>query len=143
MSNETNPNAFEVSFPGGVSVAASHRGHTVLTDQPTFAGGQDAAMAPFDLFLASIATCGGLYALRFCQERAIDTEGLGLTLSTVRVPDRKGIAGIRIDLRLPKDFPDKYRQAIVRAVDQCAVKRTVMDPPQFEIAVVDPVGAEK
>src|SRR5690349_20277187 len=47
---------FEVSFPGGVRVDATYRGHVVHTDQPSPLG-TNTAMSPFDLFLASIATC--------------------------------------------------------------------------------------
>ncbi len=72
-----------VSFPGGVAVDARMGSHVVRTDQPA-PWGEDGAPAPFDLFLASIATCMGFYALRFCQEREIATEGLGLSLETVR-----------------------------------------------------------
>ncbi|HSB63939.1 MAG TPA: osmotically inducible protein OsmC, partial [Thermoanaerobaculia bacterium] len=72
-----------VSFPGGVAVEADVKGHRVRTDQSR-PYGDDSAAAPFDLFIASIATCMGFYALRFCQERGIATEGLGLSVETVR-----------------------------------------------------------
>jgi putative redox protein len=115
----------EISFPGGVAVDATMKGRVIHTDQ--------ADIAPFDLFLASIATCAGFYALRFCQQRDIDTNGLGVTLTPLRGDKR--IETLRIDLRLPPQFPEKYRQAIVRAVDQCAVKKAILDPPKFEIEV--------
>ena len=115
----------EVTFPGGVAVDATLKGQTIHTDQN--------GVAPFDLFLASIAACAGFYALRFCQQREIDTAGLGVTLTPVR--GDKHLDAIRIDLRLPPGFPEKYRDAIVRAVDQCAVKKAILDPPRFEIEV--------
>lgn len=126
----------KVSFQGGLVVSATAKGHTVRTDQPVSAGGTDTALSPFDLFLASLATCGGLYALRFCQEREIPTDGLGLTLETIRDPEGKRIATIRMELQTPPGFPEKYRQAIVRAVDHCAVKRHIVEPPSFEIEIV-------
>lgn len=124
--------SFEVSFPGGVGVDATFRGHTVHTDQPKPIG-DDTAMSPFDLFLASIATCMGFYALRFCQEREIDPAGLGITLTPER--ENKRLANVRIDFRLPVALPEKYREAIVRAIEQCAVKKALHDPPQFSIDV--------
>ncbi|MCM2315627.1 MAG: OsmC family protein [Thermoanaerobaculia bacterium] len=125
----------EVTFPGGVAVEATFHGHTVRTDQPA-PKGDDSAMSPFDLFFASLATCMGFYALRFCQEREIPTEGLGVTLSTQRDEEKKRVAKVVVELRLPEGFPEKYRAAILRAVDLCAVKRHVLEPPEFEIAVV-------
>jgi ribosomal protein S12 methylthiotransferase accessory factor len=130
-----------VSFPGGVAVEATFKGHTVRTDQPVKAGGADTAMAPFDLFLASIATCMGYYAVSFCRERGIPTEGLGLTLEPIRDEEAKRVAELRIRLDLPPGFPEKYRSAIERAVDHCAVKKHVLEPPRFELTVMD-AGAE-
>ena len=123
-----------VSFPGGVAVEADVKGHRVRTDQPR-PHGEDSAPAPFDLFLASIATCMGFYALRFCQERGIATEGLGLSLETVRSEEKKRIGAIDVALKLPSGFPEKYREAIGRAVDQCAVKKHMVEPPSFTLTV--------
>ena len=58
-----------MSFPGGRAVDARIGEHLVRTDQPEKYGGGGAAPPPFDLFLASIGTCAGFYALRFCQKR--------------------------------------------------------------------------
>ena len=132
--------AFTVSFPGGVAVDATYEGHTVRTDQPVGAGGGGAAMAPFDLFFASIATCMGFYALRFCQERSLSTEGLGLTLEPVREGEGKRVTLVRIALQLPPAFPDKYRPAIEKAIDHCAVKKHIVEPPRFEITVSEASG---
>ncbi|HYM60329.1 MAG TPA: OsmC family protein [Thermoanaerobaculia bacterium] len=125
-----------ISFPGGVRVDATFKGHTIHTDQPLPAGGTDSAVSPFDLFLASIATCMGFYALRFCQERDIDTEGLGLTLDPIRDKETKRLSVLRIELRLPQRFPEKYLEPIKRAVAHCAVKQAMLDPPDFELSLV-------
>lgn len=121
-----------VTFPGGARVDAGFGGFEVPTDQPEKAGGQGSAPAPFDLFLASLATCAGYYALRFCQGRELDTEGLELDLVAQRDPETKDLT-IHLDLQLPEGFPDKYRPAIVRAMDQCAVKKALENPPAFEV----------
>jgi ribosomal protein S12 methylthiotransferase accessory factor len=123
-----------VSFPGGVAVEATLKGHRVRTDQPRPVG-DGSAPAPFDLFVGSIATCMGYYALCFCRERGIATEGLSLSLETVRDEARKRLGSIRVSLTLPAGFPEKYREAILRAVDQCAVKKHMVEPPAFELSV--------
>jgi ribosomal protein S12 methylthiotransferase accessory factor len=125
----------EIGFPGGVAVTASYKGHLVTTDQPEAAGGEDRAPAPFDLFLASIGTCAGLYALRFCQQRGIDTTGLAVRLRPVRDEAAHRIARLEIGVELPPGFPARYREAIRRAIDQCAVKRHIVEPPEFVVAV--------
>lgn len=125
----------EISFPGGVAVAAHYKGFTILTDQPVTSGGDNSAPSPFDLFLASLGTCAGFFALRFCQQRDLDTTGLRLTLTTERDEAAHRLALVRIDLFLPPDFPEKYRAAILKATDQCAVKRALDDPPRFEVVI--------
>lgn len=122
---------FTVTFPGGVAVDASIREHVVHTDQPLAGGGLDRAPSPFELFLASLAACAGFYALRFCQERQIPTEGLAVTLDHER--DKGHLTKVQLDVKLPAGFPEKYRAAILRAVDHCAVKRALVDPPAFNI----------
>lgn len=121
-----------VHFPGGACVSARVGRHVVTTDQPPAGGGNGSAPAPFDLFLSSIATCAGLYALRFCQNRQISTEGLSLELETLPVGPGP-VTGARLHLTLPPGFPPQYHEAIGRAVGQCAVKRTMELPMKFEI----------
>ena len=126
----------QIRFPGGVAVEATNGGHTIRTDQPRKAGGADSAPSPFDLFLASIGTCGGYYALRFCQERALPTEGLGVTLET-DLDERGRVTTVRLEIALPPDFPEKYRPAIVRAVEHCKVKAHIEEPPRFEVVALE------
>src|SRR3954470_20326066 len=97
-------NLMTVSFPGGVAVDATFNGHTVHTDQPINSGGTGSAMSPFDLFFASIGTCMGFYAVRFCQERNLSAEGLRLTLEPVREGDGKQVTVLRIAVELPDAF---------------------------------------
>lgn len=131
----------EVRFPGGLKVEAVYRGQVISTDQPERAGGEGSAPTPFDLFLASIATCAGYYALTFCQQREIATEGLALTMDTIRDPELRRITRIDLRLRVPEGFPEKYHQPIVRAMDQCAVKRHILEAPEFTVEVAEAVTA--
>ena len=126
----------QITYPGGLAVDAEFKGFTVKTDQAVEHGGGGTAPEPFDLFLASLGTCAGLYALRFCQQRGIGTEGLGLTLVTEKEPESKRLALVRLEIVLPAGFPEKYRDAMVRSVDQCAVKRHILEPPRFEVETV-------
>ena len=41
---------------------------------------------------------------------------------------------IAINLTLPEGFPEKYKEAIIRSMDQCTVKKHILDPPEFTIA---------
>ena len=123
----------DVMFPGGKRVDAAIGPHLIRTDQPPEAGGEGGAPSPYQLFLASLATCAGIFVLGFCQGRGLSTEGLKLTQSMEWDPVSHRLRRVRMDIHLPAGFPEKYREAVVRAADQCAVKRALMDPPEFEL----------
>ncbi len=125
----------KVTFPGGMRVDAEYKGFTIQTDQPAYAGGDGSAPAPFDLFLASIATCGALYVLAFCQKRGIPTEKASVLMHTEKNPETKMIEKISLELQLPPEFPAKYEKAIIRSVDTCAVTAHIEKAPSFETTV--------
>jgi len=126
----------KVRFPGNKKVNAEFEGFTVATDQPVEGGGDGSAPAPFDYFLASIATCAGIFVLSFCQKRGISTEGVELTQKMDWDPVKHLVSKIRIEIGVPKDFPEKYRESLINAANLCTVKRHMHEPPQFEVVTV-------
>lgn len=123
----------KVDFPGGKRVDARLGLTFIPTDQRPENGGEGSAPAPFQLFLASIATCTGILALNFCEARELPTDGMSLTMSGDW--DQKGnrFTRLYIHLQLPEGFPDKYRRSIIRAMDLCPVKKQIINPPEFLI----------
>lgn len=128
-------NEIKVVFSGGAKIDAVYHGHVIRTDQPVYDGGEGSAPAPFDLFLASIATCVGYYALAFCTGRNIPTDGLAVSLVTEKESGARTIGRMTVRLGLPRDFPEKYREAIVRAVNACTVKAHFDKPPKFGVVI--------
>ncbi|MGK2943155.1 MAG: OsmC family protein [Desulfuromonadales bacterium] len=126
----------EITFPGGVQVNAQFDGFAIATDQPESSGGLNSAPSPFELFLASLGTCAGFFALRFCQQRELPTTGMRLELTSERNADTRRLDRVRITLHLPDGFPEKYRSAIIRSTDQCTVKKALLDPPEIVLSVV-------
>ncbi|MAT38824.1 MAG: osmotically inducible protein C [Ectothiorhodospiraceae bacterium] len=126
----------KVTFPGGKKVNAEYKGFTIATDQPERAGGQGSAPAPFDLFLASLATCAGIYVKGFCDQRGISSEGIELVQNLEYNTEKQMIGKITIDIRVPEDFPEKYHDALIKSASLCAVKKHIQDPPEFEINTV-------
>ena len=124
-----------ITFPGNKKVDSSYKGFTVHTDQPITEGGENTAPEPFDLFLASIGTCAGIYVSSFCNERQIDTTDLRLNLSFVRNAATHMVEEIDIQIKLPLGFPEKYKSAVIRTAEMCFVKKHLITPPQFRISV--------
>jgi len=121
----------DITFPGGLVIEARHESFIIRTDQTKEAGGTGSAPSPFTLFLASLGTCAGFYALSFCQERNIAVDGMKLAMDWDRNAATHRLDRVRLKLTLPDGFPEKYRKAIVKAMDQCTVKKTLFDPPEF------------
>jgi ribosomal protein S12 methylthiotransferase accessory factor len=128
-----------VTFPGGLRVDAALKGFVVHTDQPA-PDGDGSAPTPFDYFLASVGTCAGFYVASFLRQRQLPLKEVALALETEKNPATQLVGKIRLTVRLPAGFPEKYRPAILRAVDQCTVKRHLAEPPAFE-TVLEVAGA--
>ena len=117
-----------IDFPGGLRVDAHFGSHTVPTDQPP----ASTAPMPFELFLASIGTCAGIYVLGFCRQRNLPTDG-------IRIIQRNHPAGtgmiekIDLEIQVPSSFPAQYYDALIRSAELCKVKKTLEHPPIFDV----------
>ena len=122
-----------VNSPGGLVIEARFGDFAVTTDQPLEDGGTNTAPTPFDLFLASLATCAGYYVTAFCQERNMATDGIALKMTSDWNEQSHRVENIEMTISLPDDFPAKYRRAVIRAAGMCTVKRHMEKPPAFRI----------
>lgn len=122
-----------IDFPGGARVDAHFGPFTIQTDQPP----QASAPTPFATFLASIGTCAGIYVLGFCRQRGLSTEGLRL-IQHIETDSLTHMVGrIGLEIQLPPDFPEKYKAAVIRAAEQCAVKQHFEHPPLIEVSTTE------
>jgi putative redox protein len=126
-------NTMTVTFPGGKRVNAEFDGFEVATDQCVDSGGDGSAPEPFEYFLASLATCAGIYVLGFCQKRGIQHDGLRLVQKWDRDERSNRLTAVHISIEVPADFPAKYRDALIRVANQCTVKKTLEQPPEFMV----------
>ncbi len=122
-----------IDFPGGARVDAHFAGFTVPTDQPPRGGGESSAPTPFLTFLSTIGTCAGIYVLGFCRQRGIPTEGIRLVQRIQSNPMTGMVTDVQVTIELPESFPAKYADAVVRAADQCAVKKHFEHPPVIHV----------
>lgn len=120
-----------MSFPGGRKVVAQVGGHQVLTDQPVEHGGENAGPSPYSLFIASIGACAGFYALTFFQKRELNHAGLQVI---ARPRSNEGtLSEVELEVQVPADFPEKYRGALLRSIEQCSVKRAIQAQPDIRV----------
>lgn len=123
----------KITFEGKKKVIAEFNGHRIVTDQPERAGGEGSAPAPFDLFLASLGTCAGIYVKSFCEQRGISTDGISLEQEMKYNAETRMIGSVEIRIILPETFPEKYHDAVINAANLCAVKKHLHNPPVMKV----------
>lgn len=123
----------EVSFPGGKKIDADIAGYSINTDQAVKNGGEGSSPEPFQLFLASVGTCAGIYAKSFCDERDLPSP-LALELNITRGDDGY-LTGLELLLSVDVEFPEKYERAIMRAMELCAVKKQLRSEIETTIRI--------
>ena len=123
----------EITFPGGARVDAHFGSFTINTDQSPLGGGEGSAPTPFALFLASLGTCAGIYVLSFLKQRGLPTEEVRIIQRTHSDPATGLIAQFDLEIQVPEDFPEKYKGALIRTAELCAVKKHFEDPPRFRV----------
>ena len=121
-----------ITLPHQRRVDAQVGQHVVHTDQPLDNGGEDVAPSPFDLFLASLGACAGIFVQGFCSKRGLSTEGIRLVERPTYGATGE-LESVDIELQLPSTFPEKYKEAVVRVAQECSVKRAITAQPHFTV----------
>jgi ribosomal protein S12 methylthiotransferase accessory factor len=122
-----------VTHEGGKRIDARFLGFTVHTDQSPDGGGEGSAPEPFMYFLASLATCAGIYVVGFCRARDIPTDGIRLVQDHSFDEKTGRLIAVKLTITVPTSFPEKYVKALERVASICTVKRTIENPPEFMI----------
>lgn len=125
----------------GDRFAIDVRGHTLLVDQPTEAGGSDTAPTPTELFVAGLASCVAFYARRYLARHQIDAAGLTVA-ARYEIGGRPTRARhIVITVTPPVDLPAGRRDAFLAVASHCTVHNTLTEPADVEIALAAIVAA--
>lgn len=128
----------KVTFASGSEIIASINDFQIKTDQPQEDGGKNVAPSPYLLFLASLATCGGYYIMKYCRARNIDYSKIKLSLRFVNISkmQEEGESPIfEYEISLYENFDEKVIEGLKRAVLSCAVKKTIEKNPKFDVIV--------
>ena len=129
----------QVRSLGGDAFAVRIRGHLVVTDQPSDAGGQDAGPTPTELFVAGLASCAAFYAGRFLRRHDIAPDELEVRAAFRMSGGRPArVEEITLQLDLPAGFPEHRRAALLRVVDACTVHNSLREAPTVHVQVTRP-----
>lgn len=130
---ETKKETMTISWVGGVQLSAEIRNHRVLVDQPVEEGGQDQGITPVEMFVASLGTCIGYFAVRFCQRHKIPTAGLkiGMEWAYAEQPHRIGTIIAHVDL--PGKLDPAMRDRLRKVLEGCTVHNSITITPKISI----------
>jgi len=120
----------EIRFPGGQKVETRLKGQTIALGSDIEG---ESELEPLDLFFISLGLCAGKYLMEFCRPRNIPHKRARVLLRTHWCERTKMHTKVMIDITLPEEFPAKYREAVIRSVDLCSVKKHIINPPIFEV----------
>ena len=126
----------EVTFPEGGGLEARYKSSLCrLETEGQTSWHEGPPPSPFDMFVMSIATCTAANVLAFMEHREIDPSAAKLVLHRHTDREIRMITRFTVELVLPEGFPEKYRDAIARAAEACAVTRHILESPEFETVV--------
>ena len=125
-----------ITYNSGMRFDAQTRSHIIIVDQPKEGGGQDAGPTPPELFVASLGTCVGVYALWFCQKRKIPCEGMKININwskSTTPPARIDL--IEAQIVLPNGCPDEHKAHLIASVEKCLVHNSIIQAPEIKITL--------
>lgn len=132
----------KVSHLGQVKFNIESRGHSVLCDQPVDNGGEDSAMTPPELMLASLGSCAAFYAVQYLKTRNLAESGVevSVTAEKLKQPARLGNFNIKVDC--PVALTEEQTEALIRSVHHCLIHNTLLTPPEIKIELTMPEPAK-
>ena len=127
----------------GVKFSVQARTHTIICDQPQDNGGADTGMTPPELLLASLGACAAFYAAEYLRTRNLANSGVSVSIAAEKLKGPARLGNFRIRVDSPVCLTPEQREGLMRSVEHCLVKNTLLNPPQIEVSleVPSPAGA--
>ena len=122
----------------GVKFTIQARTHSVTCDQPQDNGGTDAAMTPPEFLLASLGACAGFYAAEYLRTRNLSNGGVSVSVRADKLKGPARIDNFRIRVDSSICLTAEQREGLMRSVEHCLVKNTLLNPPQIDVSLEVP-----
>jgi putative redox protein len=112
------------------------RDHVFTTDMSVDEGGTDGGPSPVELLGAAAGACLATTVQAYCDSQGY-TDGdvsVSLTLELVENPNR--VAGLVLDVELPKDVPEGDREKLKKMALRMPVPATLRGEPRVDIEML-------
>lgn len=114
-------------------------GHTVVVDEPTFAGGTDTGPSPTRLVAVALAGCIAVTVEMYADRKGWDVGSVEVEVDV----DYEGYAprSFAATLRLPDELDDEQRERLLVIARKCPVHKVLAG--ETPVVVSDRVEAER
>jgi len=131
-----------IEYAGGKKLIAHHRGLQTGSDQPESGGGENTALTPTELFVASLAMCAGVFVVYFAERHDIALEGMRIAADYEMADSPRRVASIKLRISIPHPLAERQQAALQRAAEQCVVHNTLRRPPKVSISLASTSGPQ-
>lgn len=121
-----------------VKFAVHSQSHSIICDQPAENGGDDSGMTPPELLLASLGSCAAFYAAQYLKTRNLAETGVNVSVKAEKLKNPSRIGNFQISVESPVCLTAEQREGLMRSVEHCLVKNTLLNPPQIEVELKVP-----
>jgi putative redox protein len=125
----------QIKQVAGVKFSVQTRMHTIICDQPQENGGTDAGMTPPEFLLASLGACAAFYAAEYLRTRNLAKTGVSVSVAAEKLKAPARIGDFRVRVNSPVCLTAEQRQGLMRSVEHCLVKNTLLNPPQIDVSL--------
>ena len=132
----------KVSHLGNVRFNIQSRSHSILCDQPVDNGGDDTAMTPPELMLASLGSCAAFYAVQYLKTRNLADSGVEVSVTAEKLKSPARLGNFKIHVEYPVVLDQDHTEGLMRSVRHCLIHNTLLVTPEIEIelAAKEPVA---
>ena len=123
----------KVSHLGKVRFNIQSRSHSILCDQPVDNGGDDSAMTPPELMLASLGSCAAYYAVEYLKTRNLADSGVEVSVTAEKLKGPARLGNFKIHVEYPVVLDQNHTEGLMRSVKHCLIHNTLLVAPEIEI----------
>lgn len=133
----------KITHPGKTRFLIEARQHVIESDQPMENGGDDLAMTPPELFLASLGSCAAFYAAQYLSSRKIADHGLEVHVTAEKLHGPARLGEFVVKVKSPARLTQEQMVAMERSVHRCLIHQTMASVPQMTIAIEQGEGTSE
>ena len=133
----------KISHLGQVKFNIQSGSHTILCDQPVENGGEDSAMTPPELMLASLGSCAAFYAVQYLKARNLADSGVEVSVTADKLKQPARLGNFNIHVECPVPLSEEQTEGLRRSVHTCLIHNTLLSLPEvrIELAIAKPALA--